>query len=73
MQLVYVNEFSVLERTIYNNAAMFAGYVRHVHRPGNSVRIMHFAEIEYPSGKHYPDYAIPREYSQLRRLIMQHQ
>ncbi|KAI0227410.1 hypothetical protein LSAT2_022143 [Lamellibrachia satsuma] len=39
----------------------FEWYVRHVHRPGNSVRIMHFAEIEYPSGKHYPDYAIPPE------------
>ncbi|KAK2174066.1 hypothetical protein NP493_831g01026 [Ridgeia piscesae] len=39
----------------------FEWYVRHVHRPGNDVRIMHFGEIEYPSGKHYPDYAIPPE------------
>jgi len=55
--------FNIRPSTVrnYGTVFAFAGYVRHVHRPGNDVRIMHFGEIEYPSGKHYPDYAIPRE------------
>jgi len=41
--------------------AAFEWYCQRVHKPNNTVHVVHCQEIEHPGGEHYPDYAVTPE------------